>query len=297
MELRHLRYIVAAADHPSLHQAAISLNVQKSTISRSIRTVEAWLGVPLFERTNNGTSVTHAGTPFVDGARLIVDLADRIVTDAKAVGCGAAGRLQIGIHTSMAAGHLRATLASLHEKAPDISVQITEASRRRLLAHARAGVLDVAIIGGEQANANLESVSAWSDRIVAILPADHPLASRESIYWTDLASETLLFSTRDPGPQLEALLLGKLPSASIERRISRHAVAHSTMPQLVGAQQGVTLVCAGSVEFGPHAVAVDVRDAAGVSGLQYIAHFRRDHRNPALGVFLKVLRERYPSRA
>src|SRR5690606_18161934 len=93
MELRHLRYIVAAADHPSLHQAAISLNVQKSTISRSIRTVEAWLGVPLFERTNNGTSVTHAGTPFVDGARLIVDLADRIVTDAKAVGCGAAGRL------------------------------------------------------------------------------------------------------------------------------------------------------------------------------------------------------------
>lgn len=222
------------------------------------------MGVPLFERTNNGTSVTHAGTPFVDGARLIVDLADRIVTDAKAVGCGAAGRLQIGIHTSMAAGHLRATLASLHEKAPDISVQITEASRRRLLAHARAGVLDVAIIGGEQANANLESVSAWSDRIVAILPADHPLANRESIYWTDLASETLLFSTRDPGPQLEALLLGKLPSVSIERRISRHAVAHSTMPQLVGAQQGVTLVCAGSVEFGPHAVAVDVRDAAGV---------------------------------
>lgn len=297
MELRHLRHIVAAADRPSLRQAAISLNVKQSTVTRSISVIEGWLGIPLFERTHTGTGLTHAGAAFVDGARLIVEIADRIVTDAKAIGNGTRGRLKLGVHSSLSAGHLRNTLAAFREKAPGVAVELTEASRLRLLAHVRAGTLDVAFVAGERAATDLDSAPAWFDRIVVALPPKHPLAARETIAWTDLISEALIFSSRDPGPQLEAHLRSKLPATDMTKHIRRHAAAHATMAQLASAGLGVALLCEGSVEFGSHVTIREVHDAAGASGLPYAAYFRHKPDNPALRILLRLLRERYPSGA
>ncbi|GIK49153.1 MAG: LysR family transcriptional regulator [Alphaproteobacteria bacterium] len=294
MELKHLRIIVAAADHPSLRQAAISLNIEQSKVTRTINVIEGWLGVPLFERTHRGSGLTHAGASFVEGARLIVEIADRIVADAKAIGRGTSGRLQIGVHSSLSAGHLRAMLAAFGEKAPGVSVELTEASRLRLLAHVRASTLDVAFIAGERAATGLDSAPAWFDRIVAALPPKHPLAARETIAWTDLAGEALIFSSRDPGPQLEAHLHNKLPATDMTKHIMRHTVAHASMAQLASAGLGIALLCEGSVEFGSHVTIREVHDAAGTSGLPYAAYFRREHDNPALRIFLRLLRERFP---
>ncbi|GIK76289.1 MAG: LysR family transcriptional regulator [Chloroflexota bacterium] len=292
MDLKHLRCIVAAADHPSLRQAAISLGVEQSKVTRSIRAVEAWLGIPLFERTNYGTAPTHAGVAFVHGARLIVEIADVIVMEAKATRRGAAGQLRVGLHTSLSAGPIRATLAAFKQKSPAVAIQVTEGSRIRLLAHARAGLIDVAFIAGDRGSKDLQCATAWSDKIVVAMPAEHSLAGKETIYWTDLADQPLLLSSRDPGPQLEAVLLSKLPSADM-RRIQRHAVTHATLPQLAGAGLGIALICEASVECASHVVIREVRDAAGASGLPCRAHFRPDHESPALGVLLKLLRERY----
>jgi DNA-binding transcriptional LysR family regulator len=293
MELKHLRVIVAAADHPSLRQAAISLGVEQSKVTRSIRTVEGWLGIPLFERTNYGTAPTHAGAVFVHGARLIVEIADAIVMEAKATRRGAAGQLRVGLHTSLSAGPLRATLAAFRKKSPGVAIQVAEGSRIRLQAHARAGLIDVAFIAGDRASKDLQSIPAWSDRIVVAMPADHTLTGKETIYWTDLADQPLLLSSRDPGPQLEGLLLSKLPSADIQR----HAVTHATLPQLASIGLGIALICEASVECADHVIIREVRDASGVSGLQCAAYFRPDHESPALGVLLKLLRERYGARA
>ena len=44
------------------------------------------------------------------------------------------------------------------------------------------------------------------------LPEDHPLASNEIVYWTDLKGETFLLSQRDPGPEIQDILVAKLSS-------------------------------------------------------------------------------------
>lgn len=296
VELRHLRLIVAAANHRSLRQAAESLRIKQSTVSRSIRRVESRLGIELFERTNAGTRPTRAGAAFVDGARIVVETADAIMERARAEAGGRGGRLFVGAHSSLSAGHLRATLSAFLEKAPGIDVRLVEGSRERLLVQVRAGLIDLAIVAGERAYTDLDGVPVWSDKIVAAMPRVHPLAERDTIYWTDFAAETLIMTSRDPGPQLEGHLLAKLAAPDAMPRIVRHNVTHATLAQLAGAGLGVALLCETSAEFGPHIRVKEVRDATGPSGLMHTAYLRRGPRSPTLLALLRLLRERYPSR-
>lgn len=80
--LRAVRSFVAAAKYQNFTRAAESLCVTQAAISRQIRELEAFLGVPLFVRTGRAIELTEAGTIFYDAAYLsfvnIAQAADRI---------------------------------------------------------------------------------------------------------------------------------------------------------------------------------------------------------------------------
>ena len=68
IELRHIRHVIAAAEHGSFRRAAIALRTQQSSISRSIGDIEYRLGATLFVRRPSGVKLTPAGKRFVDRA-------------------------------------------------------------------------------------------------------------------------------------------------------------------------------------------------------------------------------------
>jgi hypothetical protein len=78
-----LRWAVIAAQHKSLRQAAETLNIRQSTLSRGLRNLEHQLGAILFERTNGGTRPTLAGEEFLDAARRIIKEAEAIAARVK----------------------------------------------------------------------------------------------------------------------------------------------------------------------------------------------------------------------
>jgi DNA-binding transcriptional LysR family regulator len=58
MELRHIRYVLTAAEHGSFHRAAAALSVKQSVVSRRIRDLEDGLGACLFVRQHTGVVLT-----------------------------------------------------------------------------------------------------------------------------------------------------------------------------------------------------------------------------------------------
>ncbi len=79
VELRDLKWAIVAAQHRSLRQAAQTLNIRQSTLSRRLRDLEYQLGTELFERTNAGTRPTIAGQEFLETARRIIAETDTCV--------------------------------------------------------------------------------------------------------------------------------------------------------------------------------------------------------------------------
>jgi DNA-binding transcriptional LysR family regulator len=296
IDLQHLQYAVAAADHGSFRRAAETLLLRQSTLSRSIRQLEEVIGVIVFDRSNGGVRATQAGHSFLRNARTILEQMDALAMNAISTGRGEAGRLAIGIYTSLSAGNLRATLTDFKQRFPQIELGMVERSRARLITALRNGALDIAIVTGHAPLQGNRALSLWSERTLVALPESHSLASRETVYWTDLRSERLLLSHYDPGREFEDLLTSKLVSPDDRPSIERHDVSRGIIKSLVSLGFGISLVTESDIGASFSGLIYrELRDGAGPSRIGYSAQWRADDDNPALANFLKLLRERYPS--
>lgn len=294
VELRDLRWAITASQHKSLRQAAETLNIRQSTLSRRLRDLEHRLSAALFERTNGGTRPTAAGLEFLDTARRIITETDTAFSRLKARSRGERGRLAVGVCAALSAGNLRAALADYLGRFPDIEIYAVDRSRIHLLSDLAANAIDVAIIMGQCPNWTDKMLPLWNERVVVALPQNHPLCRRQVVRWEELKGERLLVNLRDPGPEFHMLLVAKLGCFE-PARIMEHDVGIDRLLSLVSTGLGMTLVLEGATGASYSGVAYrEIHDDSGPTRMNFTAYWLQGNTNPALPPFLAMLRERYP---
>jgi DNA-binding transcriptional LysR family regulator len=296
LDLKHLRSAVAAADCGSFRRAADLLATRHSMLSRSIRQFEHLVGATLFDRSAGGVVPTAAGRRILRISRMILEQVDALVMIGRTSGRGELGRLAAGFCTSMSAGNLRASLVDFKRRFPQVELATMERSRLRMESALRNGTLDVIITPERLALGEFRTLLLWSERVMISMPADHVLAARETVFWTDLRNETVLLSQYDPGRELEDLLKSKL-SLSLDRpKIERHDVSRGIVKSLVSTGMGVSLVM--ESDTGANFAGLvyrELRDGTGPSRIDFYARWRPDNENPVLLNFINLLTERYPT--
>lgn len=293
-DIRQLRYAIAAADHGSFYRAARALEIEQSTLSRAILKLERSIGMPIFERSRAGVTMTLAGNTFIRGAKPMVATADKLVAMMRAAGQGRAGGLVLGHNSSVSAGNLRATLMSWHEAHPGVDVECVEADRSVLLAGLDTGEIDIAILVGATGHEGFRCEPLWSERMLVALPASHVLAERDVVHWTDLRSERFLLPVADPGPEIRDMLLGRLAVSGAKPDIRMLQASRETVLSVLGNSSGVSIVCEGST--GARYPDVVYRGIHGEQGPALTGHsgcWRDDNGNPALRRFLEFIKARY----
>ncbi|MCX5493933.1 LysR family transcriptional regulator [Kaistia dalseonensis] len=126
LDLRYLRFAIAAAEHSSFRQAAAALDVSQSTVSRRVQLLEHRLGFEMFRRDQKGVHLTQAGENFLKEATLGVNQLHRAIQLASARHRGEHGELNIGILVSLASGFLHLTLKQFRERNPGVKVILHE---------------------------------------------------------------------------------------------------------------------------------------------------------------------------
>jgi DNA-binding transcriptional LysR family regulator len=107
--------------------------------------------------------------------------------------------------------------------------------------------------------------------------------------------ERFLLSERDPGPEIQDILVAKLSSPGDLPDIVRHDVSPENIKSLVGAGRGVSLMCGASMGASyAHVVYREARDGNGSTRIGYRAHCREGNDNGALRNFIRLLEERCP---
>lgn len=292
-DLQQLRYAVVAADFGSFRQAAEACLIKQSTLSRSVRQLEQLVGVSIFERSSGGIRPTSAGRNFLRMTRSILEQVDALAATARASGRGDTGRLVIGFCTSITVGNLRASLLDFKKKFPQVELGTVERSRTRLTTALRNGAIDVHIATGDIAPFDSKTTPLWSERILAVLSNNHPLAARTFVYWTDLRDQTVLLSHYDPGRELEDLMNAKLSSPGDRPRIERHDVSRGVIKGLISMEFGISLVLESDIGASFSGLVYrELRDGTGPSRIEFSAVWRADNENPALANFLSLLAER-----
>lgn len=291
LEVPHLRYVVAAADHRSFRRAASALNITQPTLSKRIRELEQKLGVALFERSTGGAVLTTVGEQFVDSARRVLADLEALETRAKAAAAGNAGSLKIGFYTSLSAGVLRDVVLTFIDKHPGLDVDFIEGTRASLMSLLDRGAVDIVVALNDTIDSDYLQMSLWSERIMVALPRDHKLAARDLIDWTDLKDQRFLMSQRDPGPEIQDVLINKLASLGARPSIKRIAANREDILSVVGDDHGITLILESQTGTAlSNVVFREVHDDNGPTRIGYVAYWRSKNDNPALKHLLILLR-------
>jgi DNA-binding transcriptional LysR family regulator len=241
IELRHLRYVVAAAERGSFRRAAAELGVQESAISRRIRDLEDEIGAALFIRHHGGVQLTHAGQRFLVRARRALSHVGRATIDAASLGRGEEGVVRIGIFTSLASGFLADLLNVYVDANPTIRPDLIEGGPAQHIAAIQRHQLDIAFLTGTPVAVGCELAHLWNERVLVAMPADDVLADRDTVSWADLLDRNFIVSEGDPGPEIHDYLVKHLADLGRHPNIERHTVGRDNLMHLVAMARGLTL--------------------------------------------------------
>jgi DNA-binding transcriptional LysR family regulator len=186
--LAQLSYFVAVAEELNFTRAAERLHVSQSPLSQAIKALEANLGVVLLERTSRHVELTAAGEELLPAARAAIGAVEHAVNVARAAGQGEQ-RLRVGFLAFGACDVIDRSLAAFAAPVSDLRLETRQAEFSDPTAGLAAGNVDAAFLRLPVTSPGLELAPLTSEPRVAVLPAWHPLAGRESIAIRDLIDE------------------------------------------------------------------------------------------------------------
>lgn len=242
IELRQLRYFVAAAEHGSFRKAGAAIGVQQSALSRRIRDLEYHLGAALFHRHSGGVSLTFAGQRFLRRARQILRNVGDGVQDIASMGRLEHGRVRIGIYSSIASGFLAELLRRYTDRHSEIQIDLIDDDPAEHVAAIRQFKIDIAFVTGKRNWPDCESVPLWSERVFAVLPRDHRLAEETEVQWHQLAEQKFIVNEAAPGQEIHDYLVQNLATFGHHPAIRIQHVGRENLLSMVALNRGLTVV-------------------------------------------------------
>jgi DNA-binding transcriptional LysR family regulator len=241
VELRHLRYVIAAAEHGSFRRAARVLGVRESAVSRRIRDLEEELGSSLFIRQPSGVVLTYAGKRFVRQARRVLAQVEDAAKDVGAIGRGENGVVRIGLFSSLAAGFLAELIQAYDADHAGVRLDFVEGGPEDHVPAIRQHRLDIAFLIGAPAAEGCDIAHLWNERVYVAMQETDTLATEDEVVWQDLRDRHFVVSEAAPGPEFRDYLVKHFAELGHRPNIQLQAVYRDNLMQLVASGQGLTL--------------------------------------------------------
>ncbi|MFF1380571.1 transcriptional regulator CynR [Streptomyces sp. NPDC058308] len=213
-ELRHLRYLLAVAEHGNFTRAAEELHISQPTLSQQIRQLERAIGVALLDRGGRAVRLTDAGAAYLPYARrALQDLAaaERAVHDVTDL---SRGTLRLAVTPTFTAYLVGPLTALLHSRHPGITLRLKELPQERIEPELLADELDLGIAFHGPHLPGLAATDLFTETLSLVVGDRHPQAGR---------------TTPLPLDELARLRLALLSSdfatrVHIDAHLSRHRV-------------------------------------------------------------------------
>jgi len=241
LDFRLFRYALVSAEHGSFRRAAAALNIQQSTVSRGVRSLEHRVGAELFERGHAGIQPTPAGVRFLEEASQGFDHLQRAMQRIGALQRGEHGDLTVGVSVPFAL--LGQLFKRYRAEYGGVSVEIVESTSGANWTLVQQRKVDVAFVAKSRAHGPMiPSLHLWDERLFAALPGSHPLAGESRLSLEELRSERFILGAGGLGPDLEEYLVTRIARWDVKPRVQLHSVGQCNLINMVAMGFGVTIV-------------------------------------------------------
>lgn len=198
MELRTLRYFLAAAQEENITKAADILHVTQPTLSRQMMDLERELGVTLMLRGKNGLTLTDDGIFFRQRAQEIVELADRLEKSFVERQNNISGMVVIGASETVGSQTLARLIKEFSRKYPAVQFTLYNETVDNIKDRLDKGLVDIGLLLEPVDVTKFDYVRLSQQDIWGLLVRDdHPLTEKESLTADDVAPYPLILPLRD----------------------------------------------------------------------------------------------------
>lgn len=245
-----LRYAYAfrvLAEELHFGRAAQRLHITQPALSHQIKMIEQSVGCMLLDRSSHHVALTEAGAGFARELGPALDQIARAKDLALDIARGDAGALSIGYCELPWSGELPGIVSAYAQRFPNMDISLKAMTTNKQAESLRSGALDVAFLHPPVDEAGLASLHIGNERMVAALPRAHPLASRKSLSFAQLAKERLIMCSEISAPHLNAAVMQACSASGQMPRLSMVQDSWHEMAVAAVAGLGVALL--------PHSVA------------------------------------------
>lgn len=128
MEIYQLKVFLEVARCLSFTEAADTLNLTQPAVSAKIKSLEATLGTPLFQRLGRRIELTQAGEYLFEAGPQLVDLESHLVTEIEAIKQGKFSSLTLGCMADIACDWLPSKLYEYRRIRPEVKTNCLQFS-------------------------------------------------------------------------------------------------------------------------------------------------------------------------
>ncbi len=194
MDLKKLKSFVVLADTLHFAKAAARVNLTQPALTNHIKGLENELDIRLFERNQRHVSLTLEGLAVLEDVRRAVNQLENLQETAKRLSSGYKGVLRLGyVGTSVLDPTIMNLIRQFKRQYQEIDIIPVESDVNRQLLLLQQGELDLALVRRPlPLYRELAQKDLVCNKLNAVLPANHPLASKKRITVEDLADESLI---------------------------------------------------------------------------------------------------------
>ncbi len=240
-DLTTLRIVLAVYNLGNISKAAEREHIAPSAISKRIHALEAEIGTELFYRSIRGVSATPAGEVLVRHAVAIINNIDQMAAELGAFTSGIKGQVRIHAHTSAVFQFLPDQLSQFIVMYPDVRIVLREETSSDVIESVIDGFADIGILPSHMDIPPFLDVLAYRhDRLVAVIPVDHPLSRRRAVDFNELRDSN--FIGMETGSSLQMLVARAAEQSGFMLKVCIEVMSFESAKAMVRAGFGVAVL-------------------------------------------------------
>lgn len=191
-DLSDLRLFLAVVDAGSITHGAKGANLSLAAASERLRDMEIASAVPLLVRSRRGVSPTRAGETLAHHARLVLRQVGTMHADLSDHAKGFRGSVRVLANSAAIAGPLPERLGPFLSRHPGVDVDLAERPSPDIVKAVAARLADIGIVSDAADTSAVETFPFATDRLVLIVPRDHPLSENKRVAFAQIALEPMI---------------------------------------------------------------------------------------------------------
>src|SRR5271167_1047372 len=199
INLDQLRVFQAVAQARSFTRAADAVHLTQPGVSKHIKQMEEYFGIPLFDRLGKKVALTQAGEMLLAATLEImasITAAEQRIDELKGLH---GGKLVLGASFPIGTYVLPRILAVFRKQYPAVEVALDISLSEEIVAKILANKLDLGLVSHEAHDPRLAAREFMTDKLIAIAPSSHRWANKKRIKPQELLRETFIEAARGAG--------------------------------------------------------------------------------------------------